>query len=278
MIFMDNTIPGYREVSEKENKKLLLDMMQYVHEFCEEKGIQYFLYFGSLLGAVRHKGFIPWDDDMDICMTRKEYERFIKCFPKGKDTRYSVMTYRDKNHYQPYAKIVDNYTRILEREDKPIGIYIDLFIIDNEGKTFSEAGRFMHLVSFFVRLRYGHVLQYRESASRNKIVYGARKALAKLTDENELLRIIDNVSRLKESEELSEYVGAVNASGYNERQILRGEWFKEDITVPFEDREFRIPKDYHDILKTIYVNYMDLPAESSRTGYHRGLRWIASER
>lgn len=275
---MDNTIPGYREVSEKENKKLLLDMMQYVHEFCEEKGIQYFLYFGSLLGAVRHKGFIPWDDDMDICMTRKEYERFIKCFPKGKDTRYSVMTYRDKNHYQPYAKIVDNYTRILEREDKPIGIYIDLFIIDNEGKTFSEAGRFMHLVSFFVRLRYGHVLQYRESASRNKIVYGARKALAKLTDENELLRIIDNVSRLKESEELSEYVGAVNASGYNERQILRGEWFKEDITVPFEDREFRIPKDYHDILKTIYVNYMDLPAESSRTGYHRGLRWIASER
>ena len=275
---MDNTIPGYREVSEKENKKLLLDMMQYVHEFCEEKGIQYFLYFGSLLGAVRHKGFIPWDDDMDICMTRKEYERFIKCFPKGKDTRYSVMTYRDKNHYQPYAKIVDNYTRILEREDKPIGIYIDLFIIDNEGKTFSEAGRFMHLVSFFVRLRYGHVLQYRESASRNKIVYGARKALAKLTDENELLRIIDNVSRLKESEELSEYVGAINASGYNERQILRGEWFKEDITVPFEDREFRIPKDYHDILKTIYVNYMDLPAESSRTGYHRGLRWIASER
>ena len=275
---MDNTIPGYREVSEKENKKLLLDMMQYVHEFCEEKGIQYFLYFGSLLGAVRHKGFIPWDDDMDICMTRKEYERFIKCFPKGKDTRYSVMTYRDKNHYQPYAKIVDNYTRILEREDKPIGIYIDLFIIDNEGKTFSEAGRFMHLVSFFVRLRYGHVLQYRESASHNKIVYGARKALAKLTDENELLRIIDNVSRLKESEELSEYVGAVNASGYNERQILRGEWFKEDITVPFEDREFRIPKDYHDILKTIYVNYMDLPAESSRTGYHRGLRWIASER
>ena len=278
MIFMDNALPGYREVSEKENKKLLLDMMQYVHEFCEEKGIQYFLYFGSLLGAVRHKGFIPWDDDMDICMTRKEYERFIKCFPKGKDTRYSVMTYRDKNHYQPYAKIVDNYTRILEREDKPIGIYIDLFIIDNEGKTFSEAGRFMHLVSFFVRLRYGHVLQYRESASRNKIVYGARKALAKLTDENELLRIIDNVSRLKESEELSEYVGAVNASGYNERQILRGEWFKEDITVPFEDREFRIPKDYHDILKTIYVNYMDLPAESSRTGYHRGLRWIASER
>ena len=275
---MDNTIPGYREVSEKENKKLLLDMMQYVHEFCEEKGIQYFLYFGSLLGAVRHKGFIPWDDDMDICMTRKEYERFIKCFPKGKDTRYSVMTYRDKNHYQPYAKIVDNYTRILEREDKPIGIYIDLFIIDNEGRTFSEAARFMHLVSFFVRLRYGHVLQYRESASRNKIVYGARKALAKLTDENELLRIIDNVSRLKESEELSEYVGAVNASGYNERQILRGEWFKEDITVPFEDREFRIPKDYHDILKTIYVNYMDLPAESSRTGYHRGLRWIASER
>lgn len=275
---MDNALPGYREVSEKENKKLLLDMMQYVHEFCEEKGIQYFLYFGSLLGAVRHKGFIPWDDDMDICMTRKEYERFIKCFPKGKDTRYSVMTYRDKNHYQPYAKIVDNYTRILEREDKPIGIYIDLFIIDNEGKTFSEAGRFMHLVSFFVRLRYGHVLQYRESASRNKIVYGARKALAKLTDENELLRIIDNVSRLKESEELSEYVGAVNASGYNERQILRGEWFKEDITVPFEDREFRIPKDYHDILKTIYVNYMDLPAESSRTGYHRGLRWIASER
>ena len=275
---MDNALPGYREVSEKENKKLLLDMMQYVHEFCEEKGIQYFLYFGSLLGAVRHKGFIPWDDDMDICMTRKEYERFIKCFPKGKDTRYSVMTYRDKNHYQPYAKIVDNYTRILEREDKPIGIYIDLFIIDNEGKTFSEAGRFMHLVSFFVRLRYGHVLQYRESASRNKIVYGARKALAKLTDENELLRIIDNVSRLKESEELSEYVGAVNASGYNERQILRGEWFKEDITVPFEDREFRIPKNYHDILKTIYVNYMDLPAESSRTGYHRGLRWIASER
>lgn len=275
---MDNALPGYREVSEKENKKLLLDMMQYVHEFCEEKGIQYFLYFGSLLGAVRHKGFIPWDDDMDICMTRKEYERFIKCFPKGKNTRYSVMTYRDKNHYQPYAKIVDNYTRILEREDKPIGIYIDLFIIDNEGKTFSEAGRFMHLVSFFVRLRYGHVLQYRESASRNKIVYGARKALAKLTDENELLRIIDNVSRLKESEELSEYVGAVNASGYNERQILRGEWFKEDITVPFEDREFRIPKDYHDILKTIYVNYMDLPAESSRTGYHRGLRWIASER
>ena len=71
-------ISGLKEVSEDESKKIQFEILKYIHDICEENNLQYFLAYGSLLGAVRHSGFIPWDDDLDIIMTHSNYNRFLK--------------------------------------------------------------------------------------------------------------------------------------------------------------------------------------------------------
>ena len=98
-----------RELTTEELKKTELDILRAIRDFCDAKGLKYFLCGGTLLGAVRHKGFIPWDDDIDIGMLRSDYETFIREFP---DTgRYRVITYTNNKEYRnPYAKVVDTAT------------------------------------------------------------------------------------------------------------------------------------------------------------------------
>ena len=131
-----------------ELKKIELNILKQVHEFCEEKNIDYCLAYGTLLGAIRHSGFIPWDDDIDIHMKRDEYERFIREFPEwGAKRNLYIAGPHSKEHFFPrnMIKVCDERTGLVERgykKRKPMGAFIDIWPLDK----FPEKGAIIWLL------------------------------------------------------------------------------------------------------------------------------------
>ena len=124
-----------KQINIEEIRKLQISILLYVHEFCKKNNIRYSLSGGTLLGAVRHKGYIPWDDDIDIMMPRPDYERFVNEFNENrKDVEYKVIcSYNDSQFFQPFAKVVNTKTFLKETYKRPVaqmGVYIDVFPID----------------------------------------------------------------------------------------------------------------------------------------------------
>ena len=125
----------YKEVTDiSEIQQMELGIMEYIHEVCQKIGVKYFLSYGSLIGAVRHNGFIPWDDDMDICMLRDDYEKLQDYLIAHPDKRYELMSYKNNvNYVYPFMKVQDNHTYLVEEDvriDSDMGIYVDIFPVD----------------------------------------------------------------------------------------------------------------------------------------------------
>lgn len=135
-----------RKIDINELKRIEINILDYVADFCNKNGITYYLDGGTLLGAIRHKGFIPWDDDIDIAMPRKDYDRFVHmCLD---DSRYKILSYEtDEKYIYSFAKVVDSYTKLKEwgtAEYEQLGVYIDVFPIDA-------------LACFYLQIPVGHV-------------------------------------------------------------------------------------------------------------------------
>lgn len=117
-----------------ELKFISYNILKFVADFCEINNIKYYLFAGTLLGAIRHEGFIPWDDDIDIAIPRDDYEKFIIEFDRNNDVNYKVLSIENSNkYYLPYAKVIDNRTLLFEdgKESMPIGVFIDIFPLDS---------------------------------------------------------------------------------------------------------------------------------------------------
>ena len=115
-----------------EVKQVELEILEYVDKICKENNIQYSLAYGTMLGAVRHKGFIPWDDDIDILLKREEYEKLLRILYSKTDEKYQVFSLKDEGYWYSYAKVTDTRTIIVEKNDRNMKecVYIDIFPID----------------------------------------------------------------------------------------------------------------------------------------------------
>ena len=148
-----------KKIETEELKRIQVDILKDIHEFCSINNIHYSLAYGTLLGAIRHQGYIPWDDDIDIMMLRSDYEKFIHTFP-GSFKHLSICAPElDLNYYAPYANVWDNRTILDEginnadHRGKTIGIKIDVFPID---KTSSS-----RLFEFYSRILYKLLFSHR---------------------------------------------------------------------------------------------------------------------
>ena len=101
-----------KELSSKDVKKVELDILINFDRFCKKNKLRYYLAGGTLLGAIRHKGFIPWDDDIDVCMPRPDFEKLIKIFPDKYENKYILKSIKRDNFLYPFAKIINNKTKI----------------------------------------------------------------------------------------------------------------------------------------------------------------------
>lgn len=146
------------EISLEELKKIQIEILDDVHSFCEQKGLTYFLSSGTLIGAIRHKGYIPWDDDIDIYMPRKDYDAFAESYNHYAEGYRMVTLSTDDQCSIAYGKVEKTGTRIVENVDNPmrIGVNIDVFPLDGVPDDEKHRKRYFNRLQ---RLRYALVLK-----------------------------------------------------------------------------------------------------------------------
>lgn len=249
----------------------LLKILKYVHSLCEEHNICYFLGYGSCLGAVRHHGFIPWDDDVDIIMPYPDYVRLIHVF-QNLDGPYKFMCYENDNEASiAYGKIYDSRTVLIEEEvnSKPIGLYVDIFPL--YGLPKSEIG----IKYEFLKIQ---LLAFILSCARKRTVKGrnvtrtlARWILTPYAKKRGARYFVNNIhtvvreNRYEESEKVANLPPIYSMNN----EILKKEIFLERVLVDFETIKAYIPKRYNEYLSTIYGDYMKLPPIEKRINPHK---------
>lgn len=257
--------------TEQEFRSVQVRMLDEVDIFCRENNLRYYLTAGSLLGAVRHKGFIPWDDDIDIMMPRKDYERFIRTYKADKSSVISILN--EPKYYLAYAKVIDNGSVLVEEcdADLKIGIYVDVFPLDNVADSYFVAAvkyKMMAVLRYMVVIKN---LQVCESRSTLKNAFlRTLKFFTSFITRYRLLQLIVFLSKGKSAELGSTKYVSVISSGIAgaKRETYPSEWFAESVDVPFEGLTVKAPKEYHKNLTTRYGNYMQLPPVEQRVTHH----------
>ena len=258
-----------KELTLEEIKNISLEILQDVHAFCVKNDIHYSLASGTLLGAIRHKGFIPWDDDIDIHMPRSDYERFCEIY---KSEKYQCLCAQKGGYWSAYARVCDMTDTVVVSPApmgvKPNGVWIDLFPIDGaeeDEKTFQEhskeaKARYDDLISrrFIKKLWFGGI---RSKCKYIKAYLKGRCSVEKATE--------DYVACCKRIPYGStSYVAGYSACVTMNPRRHRIELFKHFILTEFEGRKFYIIEGYDQNLRNIYGDYMQLPPKEKRVHGH----------
>lgn len=260
--------PGYRSVDRNEFVKVQLDILKAVDQFCKEQGIQYFLAYGTLLGAVRHHGVIPWDDDVDICMKREEYERFLDLFHAEE---YEVKSSRDAGHPYPFAKAIYKDSikiEIIDGKAYQSGIGIDIFPID----CIPDDAKFRKkLIQKHKKLlRYWTLKTINPNKKRiwyKRWILNISNFLLKNRSASDLAAQIDALFK-DYSKINTKQVGMVTEEMDVERSSVDCEWYEKAEKALFEDMIVPIPAAYDQILSRQYGNYMQFPPKAERETHH----------
>ena len=265
-----------KELSAKEYKPMLVEMLSYFHNFCEEHGIRYYLTGGTLLGAVRHRGFIPWDDDIDLNIPRVDYEKLLASFsdPEG---RYRIISINDKGYYLPSAKIIDTSTVMRENYDVSfdIGLFIDLFPMDNLSDDMVKArAMFRGIKKYRTGVNVKNLLVNKQRKFWKNVAIMTGKWIWSPFSRDYLLKVIDRKARKYEKSEMTHLVGTVSTGIYGEKEILKSEWFEQRVLLQFEGKQFYAPVGYDALLSQLYGDYMTLPPKEKQVSHHDNKVWI----
>ena len=261
--------------TKKEYDAILIRILRKIKEICDQNGIRWFLAYGSCLGAVRHKGIIPWDDDIDICMPRPDYDRFIEiCRNSDMDGIELCMTDTTPGHFEYFARIADKNTTLLFSLDRPFvtGIYIDIFPLEGagDGNISRNYDKFMfwQRIHHFSRSYFSRKIIIDWVKSR-KILHCMlalatsvlRKPLQKIS-----LNRIDGIVRKYRFDESEFAVFYIHV--YYMKNVIRKSWVEETTLVPFEDMLAPIPKEFDAYLTHLYGDYMTPPPDNKKDDRH----------
>jgi len=266
----------YQEVTDvNEIQQMELGIMEYIHEVCQKIGVKYFLAYGSLIGAVRHQGFIPWDDDMDICMLREDYEKLQDYLIANPDKRYEVMSYKNNlNYVYPFMKVQDNHTYLLEEDvriDSNMGIYVDIFPVDG----YEDDVEFKNKMTKLIKKRQLSCYTFKGITNTKSVLNSLLRYVSVIifyfTNTN---KYVAQIEELAKSRKVSDYE-QVDYLIYKDmnKPVWRREWLEQVTTGIFEGIEFTIPKNYHEILTSDYGDYMQLPPVEQRVSHHDFKLW-----
>lgn len=250
-----------------ELKKIQLEILDRLHEFCTENDIHYWLDNGTLLGAIRHKGYIPWDDDIDVGMLRPDFDKFMQLF-NDKNTRYKCYSVENNEKFgYPFGKLLDTETVLYEPDEKGMKscVNIDIFVYDNapeDDKIVDKMYKKRDIYRAMNNIRVFHVLRHDRFSGR-------------------LIKKILNVLLLPFPRYYFTKKMAKNATLYRDAETSRIGNFtsitrilcdkslvSESVDVEFEGKTYKAPIGYDEWLRAFYGDYMQLPPEEKRVPHH----------
>ena len=253
----------------EEVKSIRLDLLIKFHQFCHDNKIHYSLAYGTLLGAIRHKGYIPWDDDIDVMMLREDYVKFENRFPHN-DVQYDFITLRRSNKWnRPYGKFYNRNTLEIENANNNvgIGIGIDVFPIDDVPDNEQEFKFFRNKRLIFV-----------QASSIKCILLSKERSLLK-----NLFVLVGHIVLLPFSHRriamiIDRYANSNNGKGYSRvfrscdavkvKESFPKSFFKSYVDVVFEGYHLKAICSYDEYLRSCYGTYMQLPPEDKRISTH----------
>ena len=267
-----------KEMTLEDIKKTSIGILDFIDKVCHDNDLTYYLCGGTLLGAVRHRGFIPWDDDIDIMMPRSDYERLFLVWPEN--DKYAVLNHNNTHNF-PYAygKAIDLSTIKIEPvrylAQQHLGVDVDIFPIDELPKDDGEASTyFEHINKMQKRLELQLALYGKGSTFLRTLVKNLRLSILRLSE----LLGLTSISRITKRFDIlaQQYTGqntgfcgitAISHYGLKEKNPIIN--YDKTVLVPFEGKEYPAPIGYNEYLSRLYgTDYIQLPPEEKRLTHH----------
>lgn len=258
-----------------EMQAIELNILKFLKETCDKNHIIYYLAYGTLIGAVRHQGFIPWDDDIDVMMPREDYEKLVAIMSLNEHPYYKLISMDTFPEFTaPLPKIIDARTSLVQNYDYvervPLGIYVDIFILDGVGGDLETARKFYQdAFSLYQKWRKADLKMFPTNHSK---MYGLLRWIKNSPYKIKgipyyLKKMKIHNSRYTFSE--SKYVSTLETgTDVPEKCIWEKERFGCGKNLEFNGEFFRVPNDYDIVLRSEYGDYMKLPPKEKRASNH----------
>ena len=253
-----------------------LEILKEVARICNENGIEYFLDSGTALGAVRHKGFIPWDDDIDVGMTRENYNKFLKIAPEKLNKEFFLQTNQtDKQSPYIFAKVRKNNTVLMKWNKRNLdmhhGIYIDIFPYDNIPDDVKERAQYQKKCRKLYRLYLIRSIPDRSAPQENSIKWLVVAVIRRIL--YYMLKIIPFSFMEKWTNNMFQKYNTVQTEYLTCHMFSKVYFFKRNDLFPlreitFEDDTFLIVNNIEKYLTDIYGDYKQLPPKEKRVGHN----------
>ena len=266
---------NFKKLDIDEIKEVELGVMDYIHNICREKGINYSLAYGSLLGAVRHRGFIPWDDDLDIALKRDEYDKLYQAILEDNNSIYKVVSWENDSRYPyPFYRVYDSrtvYENNYIQNDIELGICVDVFPFDDYKDVNKEITKLDMYRRLSVYTLYG--IRNKEAGIKNIVRYLMLVAF-RLTRVKTWNKKLNDCSKVPVNSEYIDYL--MESKKYSTK--IDAKALDQVVEFKFEDRVYNIPTDYDHILTTIYgADYMEIPPIEKRIQHDDFVAYIKKE-
>ena len=262
-----------KELTLREIQLSSLEILKYIDKICRKEGLKYYLAYGTLIGAVRHKGFIPWDDDIDIWMPREDYEKLAEYCIKNDIGGYRLFTKDDKDYPYIIPRFSDTRYRMAPKNEKECGMgtFVDIYLLENLGDDYKRIcknkKKNIHYASlYFLSTRKKFEIGHTKGILR-RILKIPAYVFAKMVGRKYFGKRIETFRR-KAISNGDKYMGVLIWGTHIHKDIFEQKLFKDGIRIKFEDSEFLAPVEYKTVLGQIYGDYMKIPKKSERIAHH----------
>lgn len=240
----------------KEVWNVEIDLAKKLLEVCKKHNLRVFADAGTLLGAVRHKGFIPWDDDMDFAMFREDYDKLVKIGDAEFKNPYFFQNYYSEDNYdRGHSQLRNSDTTAILDSEKGVthnqGIFIDIFVLDGVPKS-----KILNVLHYYrIAIIKKIIRMYRKNKKIFFIEFGKQKWIKNLVENKKIFKILDDSLRKIKVKKV-ENVAPLNFVYETEKRIRKKEWYNKTIWIEFENIKLPAPLEYGKVLTQRYGNYM----------------------
>jgi lipopolysaccharide cholinephosphotransferase len=257
----------------KEMQLMQIEILKQVGKLCEENDLRHYMIGGTCLGAVRHSGFIPWDDDIDIGLPRPDYDKLELICRAQLPERYTYVNYKDDFRIpNNISKVYDNRTVLIEEARQEyqveLGVYIDIFPLD--GVPSSPLTREVHYYKTYF-LKSLMQINSMDNSRRRSLLKKVLIAFVQMLMNDRILKAVhdcfENTVRKYQyctSQEICNYSGA-----WGKRELIPRDWIGEGATLVFEDVSLKVFREYRKYLSRLYGDYLKLPPIEKQKSHHR---------